>query len=327
MPNLTYAALHLTRVCSNRCSYCYIDAGKCVHPKFDKIKNIINHLAKNKIKSILLVGGDPCSYPYLKDVVKSIKKHDIRIMILSNTLGFGKDFNFYLDNIDDFEATVLGANAEQHDAEAGRKGAYDMLIKNMILLNSHGKKISIALSIHKNNYNNIYNIVENLIDKEKIDISEICIQRIIPIGRAANKDYFLEKRHIKEIFKQIVLVNKKYHIPIEFEDPFPLCVIPKKYRDVQKHPCEWGVFKASIYFDGSISRCGADNRCLLGNIFNIKDLQKFWNENSILTDFRSKNWIPKKCKECEMQERCRCGCSLSRSTNKDHSCDILCNFC
>jgi len=327
MAELDYVALHLTKVCSNKCPYCYIDAGKNKHPSFDKIKKIIDYLTKNRIKNILLVGGDPCSYPHLKDVVRQIIKHDIKVMILSNTLEFGKDLDFFLDNIGDFEATVLGADAKQHDSEAGRIGAYDKLIKNMKFLNEHGKKITIVLSIHKNNYSNIYHIIENLVEKEKIDINEICFQRIIPIGRAANKDYSLEKNNTNKIFMQIALLDKKYHIPIEFEDPFPLCIIPKRYQYMQKHPCEWGFSKASIYFDGSISRCGADNRSILGNIFKIENLQKFWSENPLLIDFRSKKWLPKKCLECDMLERCRCGCPLSRSTDKEHECDVLCNFC
>jgi radical SAM protein with 4Fe4S-binding SPASM domain len=328
-PQLRYVAFHLTYVCENKCPYCYIgDENREKHPSFENVKKVIEKLTENNIKEFLLVGGNPCIYPQLRKVVGLIKNLNMKCYILSNTLEFGQDIEFFLERIDDFQATILGASEEEHDNEAGRKGAYEILIKNIKLLNEKGRDVTIAISLHKQNYNKVFDIIKNLIENEKIRIKELVVQRVIPCGRAANTLRFsVTKEQVPIIFEQLHNIKEKYSLKIDFEDPFPLCIIPEEYRYLQDKPCEWGFIKASINFNGDLARCGADARFLLGNIFKINDLQRFWKENPVLLDFRSRKWLPQKCQECELLEKCGGGCSLSKITNKDHECDILCPYC
>lgn len=325
---LKYAALHITYFCENKCPYCYIgNVARDKHPPIEKVKKVIERLASNDIKEVLLVGGDPCSYPYIREVVELIKKLGFKVYILSNTLEFGKDLDFFISNIDDFQATILGSTENAHDEEAGRKGVYSKLIKNIKLLNEKGKKITVAISVHKQNYDKIFEIIKNLIENEKIKIKELIIQRVIPCGRAANTlSFSVTKEQVPAIFEQLNKIKQVYNLKIDFEDTFPLCIVPERLRYLQEKPCEWGFRKGSVNFNGDIARCGADGRFQLGNLFKIEKLQQFWKENPTLVDFRSKKWLPDKCKECIMLEKCRCGCSLSRVTNKDHECDVLCSF-
>lgn len=325
---IKFIAFHITYVCENKCPYCYIgNEERKKHPSLEKIKKIIERLAKDNIKEILLVGGNPCTYPHLEEVIKLIKKLDLKVYILSNTLEFGKEINFFLDNIDDFQATILGSTPKEHDSEAGRNGAYEILVKNIRLLNKNRKEVTIAVSLHKQNYNKIFEIVKNLIENEKIKIKELVIQRIISCGRSANTLRFsVTKEQVPILFEQLHKIKEAYNLEIDFEDPFPLCVIPEKYRYLQNKVCEWGFVKGSINFNGDMSRCGADGRFSLGNIFKIGNLQRFWRESPILIDFRSRKWLPKECQKCKLLEECGGGCSLSRITEKDHECDILCPY-
>lgn len=160
---------------------------------------------------------------------------------------------------------------------------------------------------------------------EKLKIKELVVQRTIPLGRADKTLKFsITKDQVPGIFQQLQAVKDNYGLKIDFEDPFPLCLVPKRYRYLQDRPCQWGYTKASVNFNGDLSRCGADGRFLLGNIFKVNDLQRFWKENPTLIHFRSGNWLSKKCRKCDLLKRCGGGCSLSRITNKDHECDILC---
>ncbi|MFH0837117.1 MAG: radical SAM protein [Candidatus Aenigmatarchaeota archaeon] len=326
MTELKYVAFHLTYVCKNKCPYCYIgNDNRTKEPHFDTVRKILQKIAKAGVRNILLVGGDVCTYSKLKDVVIIIKELGMNICIMSNTLDFGNDLDFFSKNVDKFHTTILGSNKREHDAEAGRVGAYEELIKNIKKLNKKGRKIGVAVSIHKNNYKNIKNMVINLIDNEKIQMNELVIQRVIPRGRAKDtKSFSITKDQANEIFKQLDEINKKYNLEIDFEDAFPLCIIDKKFHYLQKHGCEWGIDKVSVNFTGNLSRCSADERFLLGNIFKIKDIQKFWRENKTLIDFRNKTWLPKKCHICNLLQKCGGGCPLSQITNKDHDCDFLC---
>ena len=79
MTLLKYIALDLTYICENKCLYCYVgNKEKEKHPSFGKIKDVIEKLAKNNVKEILLVGGNPCTYPHLKKVVEVIKNLNLK---------------------------------------------------------------------------------------------------------------------------------------------------------------------------------------------------------------------------------------------------------
>jgi radical SAM protein with 4Fe4S-binding SPASM domain len=325
MIKLKSVAFHLTYYCENKCPYCYIgDEERNTHPSFKKIKRVIEKLAEGEVENIYLVGGDPCSYPNLKDVIKLIKKLGLKVYILSNTLDFSKNLDFFINNINGFEATILGSTPQEHDLEARRKGAYKILINNIKQLNKKGKNVKICLSAHKYNSDKIFKIVKNLIENEKINIRKLGIQRIIPQGRAKNSlEFSLTKEYLNTVFQQLHKIKKKHGIEIDIKDPFPLCLVDKKYQYLQTNSCKDGFEIGSINFNGDMSRCGADVRFLLGNIFKIKDLQQFWNKNPILVDFRRKKWLPKKCQNCKLLKRCGGGCPLSRCTHKDHDWDIL----
>ena len=325
---LRYIALHITYVCENKCPYCYIgDERRESHPPLESVERVIEKLAHEGVKEALLLGGNPCTYPYLKEVVGLLKKSNFKISILSNTLEFSKDLDFFLKNIDDFQATILGANQKEHDAEARREGAYNILIKNTKLINGEGKGITVALTLHRNN-TNILGMAENLIEKEKIQIKTLYIQRVIPRGRAEGvSEWSIKREQVSSIFEQLHKVQQKYKIGIYIEDPFPLCLVPEELRHIQQIGCQWGFTKGSVDFNGNLSRCGADNRFLLGNIFGMDSLQNFWEINPILETFRSRKWLPEECRNCKMLERCGGGCALSKATDKDHECDVLCQFC
>lgn len=321
---LKMVAFHITRVCENKCPYCYVgDENRKYHPIFSQIERIIKELANQKVEGILLVGGDPAKYPDLLKITKLAKKLGLSVSILSNTLGFKKsEFEEIVKLIDKFNATILGADAKEHDSETNKDGAYRELIKNIKRLNSFGKKVGIVLNATPRTHNKILQIIQSLIDKEKINIDFLMIQRIIPRGRAdKDLEYSLNKSHLKELFIDIEKIDKKYRLKIIFEDPIPLCLIEKRFHKYLSH-CRWGYSYGSIDYNGNLSRCGADASYKLGNIFNTQ-LIDIWENSPTLVSFRSKKWLPEKCVKCNLLKECGCGCSLSRITEKDHESDIL----
>ena len=53
MVQLKYVVFHLTYVCENKCPYCYVgDEGRNEHPPFEKVKKVIERLAKDRIEEV-----------------------------------------------------------------------------------------------------------------------------------------------------------------------------------------------------------------------------------------------------------------------------------
>ncbi|MDR0381263.1 MAG: SPASM domain-containing protein, partial [Oscillospiraceae bacterium] len=80
--------------------------------------------------------------------------------------------------------------------------------------------------------------------------------------------------------------------------------------------------KVAINPDGDLSRCGADPRFLLGNLFDTP-LLDIWNNSEILQSFRQCSYLPGRCQICERLQYCGGGCPLSCEKDKDHSTDYL----
>lgn len=320
--------LHMTPVCENRCEYCYMGyIGRTNHPPYHKIEKVIKELAKQRVKSILLGGGNPCTYPDLEKVIKLAYNLGFNIEIISNTLEF-KDKSI-LRYLSGFDATILGHSELEHDDVAKRNGAYRQLISNIKKLANDGYKIGIVLNATPKTYNKLFATVKNLIEVKNIprnNIRYVMIQRVIPKGRASNTlKYGLKKEHILTMFADIEKIEQVYGLKIVFEDAFPLCIVVEEKYHKYLSPCVWGFTKGSINWNGDISRCGADPRFRLGNIFE-KPLNEIWVRNPALLSFRSTDWMPLECQKCPLLEKCRCGCPLSNITESDHESDMLCPY-
>ena len=324
---VTTAALHITYFCTHRCSMCYAHGeGQYVkHPPLQKLKLIIDELSVANVQEVSLVGGDPASYPQIGDLVKYISEKGMRTSILSNTLEFSNITPSGIAKyISAFEGTVHGDTADAHDVFCGCSGAFIKLTDNLKKYHQLGAKIGIALNIAPSSVEALYNIVENLIVNHEVPLDYIVIQRIVPFGRAqSSSEFVLLKEQVKIAFDNIELIDKKFEIDIIMEDPFPLCVLDEKHWKYMSR-CEWGWSKVALNPRGDLSRCGADPRFLLGNIFE-SPLLKIWNESEILISFRSRAYLPGRCQICDLINQCGGGCPLSCEKDKDHSTDYLLN--
>jgi radical SAM protein with 4Fe4S-binding SPASM domain len=324
--SVTSVAFHITYFCTHACPVCYANAGIIhnEHPPLDKLLRVVDKLAEASIKEISLVGGDPATYPYIGELCKYIHDKDIYISILSNTLSFSGISNMEIaEYISAFEGTIHSHVPEEHDKFCKKSGAFEKLINNLCAFKSLGKRVGIILNIIPETSSNLFFIVNELIKTHKLTIDYIVLQRIVPMGRAENRtDFILTKNHINNAMKCIKEIDQKLNVRINVEDPFPLCLIEEEYKKYMSHGCEWGWSKVTVNPEGKLSRCGADSRFLLGDLFD-KPLLKIWNESKILESFRNYLYLPGRCQICEDLLHCGGGCPLSCSLEKDHDHDYL----
>lgn len=316
--------LHITNACCNRCPYCYAfqEDGVIEHADIKKLYKIIDILSENGVEVINLLGGDPALHPHVIEIAEYATKKGISSSLMSNTMEIKNcSTEKMAETFDVFEATIHGSSAEEHDSFCKCNGVYNRLTTNLKSLSKLGAKIGIALNIIPNNYDEIYSMIASLVEQH-INISYIIIQRIIPFGAAENStEYNLTKEMANIALENISRIHNDFNISITVEDPFPLCVINDEFRQYM-HPCEWGFTKAALNGRGDLSRCGADPRYLLGNIFETP-LEIIWQESPILESFRSREYLADRCKECPDKEVCGGGCPLSCEVSGDHGLDYL----
>jgi len=320
-------ALHITEVCTHKCPMCYVsDESEHKRPKIypiSKLKNVIDELANNEVKEISLLGGDPAKHPNVLELVKYIKKRGMIVSSLSNTHIY-KNTNFDEINefIDNFETTFHHYIPEKHDEFCQSTGAFNNSIEKLKLAKEHGKKIGIALNITPDTAGIIYRIIEKLLTTHEVQLDYIIVQRIIPFGRAASSSEFtLTREQVVNALYQLKKIKQIFEVSFVIEDPVPLCVLPDDLREFVL-PCQWGISKVALNGNGDVSRCGADPRYRLGNIFD-KNILQIWNESELLESFRKKQYLPGRCQICSDKDKCGGGCPLSCELEKDHGLDYL----
>lgn len=316
--------LHITDMCTSHCPYCYACANdkKYSHADINTIYKIIDELAKAEVERVSLLGGDPVLHPHIIEIAKRLSERGIAAGIMSNTLELPVGIDEAVKYIDVYETTIHGRNALEHDAFSHKPGAYDLLMNNLRTLSKYNVTIGIAINVIPETSEMIYDMVEALIKKEKIRMDYIILQRIISFGRAEDSTrYLLAKENLEKALENVDKVHRQLGIKICVEDPFPLCAMDECYRQYM-HPCEWGYTKAALNGSGDLTRCGADPRYLLGNIFE-KSIKEIWEYSPILVEFREKKHLPDECKKCKMLAQCGGGCSLSCSSKGADGADYL----
>jgi radical SAM protein with 4Fe4S-binding SPASM domain len=318
-------AFHITNVCTHRCPFCYAaDQNiKTEHPPLNQLIQVAAALIDSSVKEITFLGGDPASYPDVVELAKYISQRNVEVSILSNTLNFKNyDNEEVAKYISAFETTIHHFDPEKHDEFCKKKGAYSNVIEQLRIFNSLGRRIGVAINIIPNIYNHLYKLVETLVEIEKLKLDYIIVQRIIPFGRASGTTEFTLTREQAELsLHEIQKIDKNLNIKVTVEDPFPLCILSDEFKKYM-NPCQWGISKAAVNSKGDLSRCGADPRYRLGNILN-EPLNEIWNNSPILKSFRSKNYLPGRCRVCEDVKFCGGGCPLSCELEKDHGIDYL----
>lgn len=321
---LTSVILHITNACTSHCPYCYACASEkeFKHAEMDKVDQIIDILAEAGIERVSLLGGDPLIHPHVIDIAKHLKQKGISVGVMSNTMEFSASHDDVIKYIDTFETTIHGCNAREHDSFTRKPGAYELLMRNLRALSEFDVTIGIAVNIIPQTSKVIFDFVNSLITREKIRIDYIILQRIVPFGRAENsKNYSLTHEDVHLAMQEVEKVNRQLGIEVLVEDPFPLCALDSRFHKYM-HPCEWGYTKAAVNGDGDLTRCGADPRYLLGNIFDTP-IKEIWKNSPLLKEFRDKSYLPDSCRKCAYLERCGGGCSVSNQPNIDVGIDYL----
>jgi radical SAM protein with 4Fe4S-binding SPASM domain len=286
------------------------------HQSLSVLQKIIDECAKVGATDIIFVGGDPATHPNIVELGNYAHKYGMQTTILSNTLFFqDKKFEDVEEAFDNIETTIHSNDAKKHDDFCGCTGAYEKVIKNLLSFNSTKCNLGIVYNLTPETFKFLYDVVENLIEVQKIDLEHIVLQRIAEVGRAtANDTWNLSKENVANIFNQVERLEKRYpSLNISFEDTFPYCIVPEKYKHYIK-PCSWGYDSCPLDMDGNVSLCCTDPNYSLGNIFETP-LVEIWDKSPQLLKKRSGLCIPEKCRICRDYEKCRGGCILSSITN------------
>jgi radical SAM protein with 4Fe4S-binding SPASM domain len=264
---------------------------------------IYHHLEFN------LTGGEPLLYPYLWDVVETIKTHGAAFNLLTNGILID---DRVIDKLRDYgvnnvQVSVEGLK-EVHDWVRG-PGTFDRVMTVLDQLISGYIKITVASTITKRNYKELTDFLDFFSTRDV----HIGFHRYIPVPpqckqhQMAIHDPFLWER----IVKQVVEYKETRNPGIVMNDPLFGLELIKKYetRNLDKplpgekfFGCSIGVSAITVMPDGTVYPC-RKLPISLGNTFEIP-LIKIWLNSKLLWKLRDRSHFHGKCGACNHRFKC-----------------------
>lgn len=280
--------LELTQNCNMKCIHCY--EGESHFPSSKQLnilewKNIIDQLKELKVNRVIVIGGEPCTYIGVFEILKYLSENNINTTLFTNASLLNKKIMDYsIENNIEIKISLYGSNSLIHDNITKVKGSFDILIKNIKYLVSKGKEPTIAITLMKeneNDYEEINKLINNLgIKKYKFDVI-----REVADGKQSN--HTPENIEIKKLVLRTEPSFKTSKNLFE--------------RNNYKNSCWYG--KLVITENGDLIPCVFARSFLLGNIFeqSLKDL--------LTSDKLNKYWgislnKIKDCSICEFRFAC-----------------------
>ena len=231
--------VRLTRCCNNHCIFCLDSENQNgTYLSFDRIEENLKKGRKEKIKRIILSGGDPTVHPNFLTIVKKAKNLGYNhIQIVTNGRMFAyKDFleKAIIAGVDEITFSIHGHNKNLYEKQSQVKGSFEQALQGLLnASNCPNLIVNIDIVINKLNYKYLAEIIKFYIN---LGISEFDLLQVMPFGRAwKNKDkVFYDIKKALPYFKKAFLFSKNPDFYI-WTNRFPPQFL-EGFEDLIQHP-------------------------------------------------------------------------------------------
>ncbi len=314
----------ITNACDANCKFCSIKEQKVDKKCFElnKLKRLVDIFDENSLLKINLFGGEPLVYDRITELSRYIKKKNFHLTLVTNGIALDKDIEELSEYIDIIGVSIHGLH-EMHDNLIGVKGSFDKIISNFSLLKKYNCRFGINFTVTAINYNSIIETVDFLMDNG-IMIDFVALNRYVEnkyLDENINNELKVDAKLLNKTLSSLNHLNLKYpNLSLKYAVHFPHCLVDIKENLKFVSRCGFGENYCSVNGDGNFKLCSW-SETILGNLFN-ESMDKIWNSNSIIDDYRSEKWMHNTCQRCGEKTSCMSGCKLS-SAIEPFSSDIL----
>jgi SynChlorMet cassette radical SAM/SPASM protein ScmE len=321
--------LSITNRCNLRCTYCshFTGAGDVGQdlPKEEWLQFFeeLNHCA---VMNVTLQGGEPFCRKDLPELIEGIVRNRMRFNILSNGTLITDEMAAFLASTgrcDGVQISIDGSVPTTHDACRG-EGNFVKAMEGIKCLLNNNVPVSVRVTIHKKNVNDLHNIAKLLL--EEVGIPSFSTNSAAHMGlcreNAEQVQLTAEERSLA--MEALLHLEKKYNGRIgatagplaegrDWLEMEKACQQKIESMPGRGHlsGCNGPMEKLAVRADGVMVPCGQMSHVELGRI-NIDDLQEIWQEHPELEKLRGRHNIPLSdfefCQGCDYIAYCTGNC-------------------
>lgn len=318
----------ITNRCNANCIFCSIKDSKnrFDFAPFDRIRYIIDRFHQHGILRINFFGGEPFIHPHIAESIQYAKEKEFYVSAVSNGLAINQNLCEKIKGCVDVIGISLHGMPDTHDKLSGVKHSFQRVSHAIGCLLNAGLSTGINFTMTTENYTEIEKLIVHLRDELKHRISFAALNRYIcsesdPVKKRGNCNLGLSPDQLEKTLYSLKRLKDRYDdMDFKYAISFPRCLIKEKSLWKFMGRCWAGQNYCSVNINGDMKICSYSNT-VLGNIFK-ESLVEIWKNSTVLKSYRSEEWMPKKCKECEYKNDCMTGCRMTNA-NKAYSADIL----
>lgn len=208
-------AVELTNICNFRCPFCYKNASsQGQYITDDTIYELVN-VIKNKVKNILLTGGEPTIHPHYMEYILTFTEFANVRMITNGSVLYQHDPRI-LSRLSNIQFSLYGCDNEEYKRATGSADGFSDLCKSIEFVKNNNINLNAALTISDYTLDHVEDFIKVVVF---FGIKVLRIGFADYFGRGAylfsqNNDY-TEK--IEPVYSQILLLKQKYQNIINLE--------------------------------------------------------------------------------------------------------------
>lgn len=298
---LEMAWLEITQACNCKCLHCYQGEKHITSTHtlelFEWIR-VISQLQTEGVSRVVVIGGEPCIYKYIYDILLELYNKEIKTTLFTNATIINESLMELIIRCADkisVKVSLYGDNAADHDMVTQCPGSFEKLVSNVRKLTTNGVTVSVAVVAMKENQDKLHGIKEFI--------------------------HSLGARYSKfDVIRNVFGGTQDQHTPTN-KEIINSCLFKrpnfKATRSVfdnnhNKNSCWYG--KIAITETGDVIPCVFERSIIYGNvkdssISNILQSQQLhycWHMNFTNVEY---------CKNCEFRYACKDCRPLGRSVN------------
>lgn len=305
------AQLEITNKCNFHCIHCYhlnlyLENEENSDLDNKKLLLLAEKIVESKIFDVILTGGEPL---FRKKIIESLlmyfKKHNIYVSLNTNLLLATEDF---LENIKTLKLDSLLISCPSIDKHIYKymtgNGNYKKFEENLKIVIDKNINFSINMVINKLNINYIKETASyfKLLGVQKFSAT--------PMGlNVQNPQFnlFLKQKEIIKIIKDLIYIKEDLKMIVDIVEAIPKCLFPfeiyERNFNFLKRKCQAGRTVVAVANNGDVRPC-SHNSDIYGNLLK-EPMETIWQK---MADWRSDKFIPEKCKDCKIINKCLGGC-------------------
>jgi SynChlorMet cassette radical SAM/SPASM protein ScmE len=321
--------IEITARCNLRCRYCYFFNNPAVDYRelpTDEWLQFFAELGSLGVMTVTLAGGEPFIRDDLPILLEGLVRNRMRFTLLSNGTLIDDDIAAFIagtGRCDHVQVSVDGSSAKAHDSCRG-KGSFDGAIRGIRTLQRHRLNVTVRVTIHRNNVNDLEDIAHLLL--EELDLPAFSTNSAGYLGtcRLNGADLLLNIEERQVAMATLLRLSERYNCRVS-ANAGPLAdgrmwhrMEEARAQGAPAFPngghltaCGCPSSKIAVRADGAIVPCNMLAHMELGRI-NQDSLAEVWQTSPTLKQLRSRHTIPltefEFCAECSYSPYCTGNC-------------------